>query len=140
MSDRILIDTSAWIVSFKKAGNNSLKQKVLEVLASLSAVTAPVIVLELLHGCRDKKEYEAMKSRMEALEMLPVNEAVWETAYPTGYDLRRKGITVPTIDILILSIAKVRNCTVLHHDKHFRPVAKYLGVTDLDYIDDKAIS
>ncbi len=136
MSDRILIDTSAWIVSFKKTGNESLKQKVVEALASLSAVTTPVIVLELLQGCRDKKEYEAMKSRMEALEMLPVNEAVWEAAYRAGYDLRRKGITIPTIDILILSIAKVHNCSVLHHDKHFKLVAKHLGVIALDFIDE----
>jgi len=136
MSDRILIDTSAWIVSFKKTGNESLKQKVVEALASLSAATTPVIVLELLQGCRDKKEYEAMKSRMEALEMLPVNEAVWEAAYREGYDLRRKGITIPTIDILILSIAKIYDCSVLHHDKHFKLVAKHLGVIALDYIDE----
>jgi hypothetical protein len=136
MSDRILIDTSAWIVSFKKAGNESLKQKVVEALASLSAATTPVIVLELLQGCRDKKEYEAMKSRMEALEMLPVNDDVWEAAYREGYDLRRKGITIPTIDILILSIAKIYDCSVLHHDKHFKLVAKHLGVIALDYIDE----
>jgi len=136
MSDRILIDTSAWIVSFKKTGNESLKQKVVGALASLSAVTTPVIVLELLQGCRDKKEYEAMKSRIEALEMLPVNEDVWASAYRAGYDLRRKGITVPTIDILILSIANVHNCSVLHHDKHFKLVAKHLGVGALDYIDE----
>jgi hypothetical protein len=136
MSDRILIDTSAWIVSFKKTGNENLKQKVVEALASLSAATTPLLVLELLQCCRDKKEYEAMKSRMEALEMLPVNEAVWEAAYRAGYDLRRKGITVPTIDILILSIAKVHGCSVLHHDKHFKLVAKHLGVIALDYIDE----
>jgi hypothetical protein len=136
MSDRILIDTSAWIMSFKKVGNESLKQKVVEALAALSAVTTPVIVLELLQGCRDRKEYEAMKLRMEALEMLPVNEDVWESAYWAGYNLRRKGITVPTIDILILSTAKVHNCSVLHHDKHFKLVAKHLGVIALDYIDE----
>jgi hypothetical protein len=136
MSDRILIDTSAWIMSFKKVGNESLKQKVVEALAALSAVTTPVIVLELLQGCRDRKEYEAMKLRMEALEMLPVNEDVWGSAYWAGYNLRRKGITVPTIDILILSTAKVHNCSVLHHDKHFKLVAKHLGVIALDYIDE----
>ena len=136
MSDRILIDTSAWIVSFKKTGNESLKQKVVEAIASLSAATTPVIVLELLQGCRDKKEYEAMKSRIEALEKLPVNDDVWEAAYRAGYGLRRKGITVPTIDILILSIAKVHGCSVLHHDKHFKLVAKHLGVIALDFIDE----
>ena len=77
-----------------------------------------------------------MKLRMEALEMLPVNEAVWESAYRAGYDLRRKGITVPTIDILILSIAKVHRCSILHHDKHFNLVAKHLGVIALDFIDE----
>jgi predicted nucleic acid-binding protein len=56
-------------------------------------------------------------------------------AYRAGYDLRRKGITVPTIDILILSIAKVHNCSLLHHDKHFKLVAKHLGVITLDFID-----
>src|SRR4030067_1185980 len=128
MTDRILIDTSAWIVSFKKTGNESLKQKVVEAIASISRATTPVIVLELLQVCGDKKEYEAMKSRIEALEKLPVNDDVWEAAYRAGYDLRRKGITVPTIDILILSIAKIYNCSVLHHDKHFKLVANNLGV------------
>ncbi len=108
MSDKILIDTSAWIVSFKKAGNEKLKERVVETLASLSAVTTNIIILELLQGCRDKKEYEAMKSRMEALEVQTMNEAVWETAYRVGYDLKRKGITVPTIDILISSLAKAQ--------------------------------
>jgi hypothetical protein len=28
----------------------------------------------------------------------------------------------------------------LHHDKHFRPAAKHLGVIALDHIDDKAIT
>jgi hypothetical protein len=77
-----------------------------------------------------------MKLRMEALEMLPVNEDVWGSAYRAGYDLRRKGITIPTIDILILSIAKVHNCSLLHHDKHFKLVVKHLGVIALDYIDE----
>jgi len=136
MSGKILIDTSAWIVSFKRAGNETLKQKVVEALSSLSAVTTHVIVIEMLQGCRDKKEYEAMKLRMEALEMLPVNEEVWETAYHAGYDLRRKGITVPTLDIIIVSTAKVHNASLLHHDKHFRHVAKHLGIVALDYIDE----
>ena len=134
MSDKILIDTSAWIVSFKKTGNENLKEKVMEALASLSAVTTNIIVLELLQGCRDKKEYEAMKSRMEALEVLTMNEAVWETAYRVGYDLKRKGITVPTLDILISSLAKAYGCLILHHDKHFRIIAKHIGISALDYM------
>lgn len=71
MKDKILIDTSAWIESFKRSGNEKLKEKVIEVLNSFSAVTTNIVILELLQGCRDREEYKAMQSRLEALENLP---------------------------------------------------------------------
>lgn len=100
-------------------------------------MTTNIIILELLQGCRSKEEYEAMQSRLEALENLPLNDKVWEIAYLTGYELRKKGITVPTIDIIIASIAKTYNCDLLHHDKHFRIIAKHLNITAIDFIGDE---
>jgi len=137
MKDKILIDTSAWIASFKKSGNKKLKEKVIEALSSFSAVTTNIIVLELLQGCRDKEEYNAMRSRLEALENLPLNDDVWQIAYITGYELRKKGITVPTIDIIIASIAKNYGCYLLHYDKHFRIIAEQLDIVTIDFLDEK---
>ena len=48
----ILVDTSAWIVSFKKAGSHDLKEFIRQAIVSGNAVTSPIIILELLQGCR----------------------------------------------------------------------------------------
>jgi predicted nucleic acid-binding protein len=53
--ERILVDTSAWIVSFKKAGDLRLKEFLKQSIVAGSAVTSPIIILELLQGCRSDK-------------------------------------------------------------------------------------
>ncbi len=83
MKDRILIDTSAWIESFRKTGNKSLQQLIIKTLDSSQIATTNIIILELLQGCRDKKEYAEMKMRLASLELLPVNGKVWDMAYNT---------------------------------------------------------
>lgn len=135
MKDRILIDTSAWIESFKKTGNKSLQQLIIKILDSSQVATTNIIILELLQGCRDKKEYADMKRRLESLELLPANGKVWEMAYYAGYNLKKNGITIPTIDLIIASIAKAYDYTLIHHDKHFRLVTKHLDISTIDFID-----
>jgi predicted nucleic acid-binding protein len=136
MPGRLLVDTSAWIVSFKKAGHEQLKKTIVAALDTLSVATTNIVVIELLQGCRNRNEYDAMHARLEALEALQITDAVWSLAYATGYELRRKGITtVPTVDILIAAIAKIHDCSLLHHDKHFRALAKHLHINAVDFID-----
>jgi len=136
MSGKLLVDTSAWIVSFRKTGNEKLKKSLIAALDSLSVATTNIIILELLQGCRNKNEYDAMTSRLNALETFPVSSDVWSLAYNTGYELRRKGITVSTVDIIIAAVAKTYNCSLLHHDKHFRPIAKHLHINAVDFVDE----
>ncbi len=136
MPAKLLVDTSAWIVSFRKAGHERLKKTLLGALDTLPVATTNIIVLELLQGCRDRKEYDAMHARFNALEMIQITDAVWSLAYATGYELRRKGVAVPTVDIVIAAIAKIHDCSLLHHDKHFRALAKHLHINALDCIDD----
>lgn len=134
MKDRVLIDTSAWIVSFRKSGHEKLKQQVVDTLNALSAVTTNIITMELLQGCRNDKEYKMMRSRLEALELLASNEEVWKIAYSAGYSLRKKGITVPSVDIIIASLAKAYDCTLLHHDRHFKLIARHLDIKTVDFL------
>ncbi|GJQ22701.1 MAG: PIN domain nuclease [Planctomycetia bacterium] len=136
MKDRILIDTSAWIESFKKTGNKNLQQLIIKTLDSSQVATTNIIILELLQGCRDKKEYAEMKLRLESLELLPANGKVWDTAYIAGYNLKKNGITIPTIDLIIASIAKAYGYTLIHHDRHFKLVTKHLDLSTVDCIDE----
>lgn len=134
MSDRILVDTSAWILSFKSSGNQRLKDYLRESLDSDRIVTANIIILELLQGCKDKKEYEALKSRIEVLTIYKLTEDVWSVAYETGFLMRRKGITVPTVDIIISSIAKRNNLTIFHHDNHLKIISREVGIKTVDFL------
>jgi len=135
MSGKVLIDSSAWIVSFKKRGNERLKQKIVESLDALSTVTTNIIILELLQGCRSREEFNNLYSRLSAFEVLPVNDEVWQVAYHAGYEMRKKGITIPTIDLIIASVARVHGCLLLHHDRHFRAVARHLRIATVDFLD-----
>jgi predicted nucleic acid-binding protein len=42
-----------------------------------------------------------------------------------GYDLRRAGLTIPTVDIMIAALALEYDCLLLHADRHFEQIAKH---------------
>ncbi len=121
----ILIDTSAWIASFKKAGNVELKELMRQAIVSGLAVTSPVIVLELLQGCRSVGERDALKIRLESLDILAVTSSVWEQAYELGFSLRRKGLTIPTADLIIAALAIENETLLLHHGEHFEMIVPH---------------
>jgi len=135
MSDKkIFADTSAWIVSFKKTGPQKLKDAMKDSIKKNRIVTAPFIILELLQGCRSREEFTSLKTRMESIEACSLKELDWEGIYNLGYTLRRKGLTIPTIDILISSICIQKGFTLLHHDRHFRMIAENSELDALDFL------
>jgi len=134
MKDSILADTSAWIASFRVGGNRDLKEHLRTSLDMDRLVTTQIVILELLQGCKDRKEFEALKSRMDVLPLYGVNENTWTLSYEAGYSLRRKGITVPTVDILICSIAREHGLTLLHHDEHIKVIARELDIPSVDFL------
>jgi predicted nucleic acid-binding protein len=121
----ILVDTSAWIVSFKKAGDHDLKEFMRQAIVYGHAVTSPVIILELLQGCRSIEERDSLRIKLESLDILPITPGVWERAYELGFSLRRKGITIPTVDLIIAALALENNTFLLHRDEHFEMMVPY---------------
>jgi hypothetical protein len=122
--DKILIDTSAWIASFKKAGDPQLKDFLKSSILSGMAVTSPIIILELLQGCRTVKEKDALKIKLESLDILSITQSVWEQAYDIAFSLRRKGVTIPTADLITAAAAIENKCMILHHDEHYEMIAR----------------
>lgn len=135
MSDKILVDTSAWILSFRRTGSLKLKEFLIEALDLDRVATSNIIVLELLQGAKTEKEYYLLKSRLDVLALYGISESTWNMAYKAGFQLRRKGITVPTADILISCIAKEHGLHLLHHDAHLKAAARELGVKAVDYLE-----
>lgn len=124
----VLIDTSAWIFALKKNSFLPLKNRIDALLREDIVVTFGMVKLELLGGTKTRKEFDRLKSRLEALYEISTDTILWGVASQLAFKLHRKGLTIPYTDILI-------TCAVLHSkailfdaDAHFDLLAKH---TDL---------
>jgi predicted nucleic acid-binding protein len=129
----ILIDTSAWVASFKKTGDEGLKEFMRQAVVSGLAVTSPIIMLELLQDCRSVGERDALRTKLESLDILPLNQDIWEQAYELGFSLRRKGLTIPTVDLIIAALAIGNKSLLLHHDEHYEMIVPHSPILQTKY-------
>lgn len=121
----MLIDTSAWIHALRRGGSPRPREAVGSVLAERRAATTGMIMLEVLGGTRNRKEYEELSEDLRALHYLPVTDEIWTAACLLSHETRRRGFHVPATDHLIASVAIAHRCRLLHADRHFDLLAKH---------------
>jgi predicted nucleic acid-binding protein len=124
MNKKILIDTSLWIEALKKDCHEKIKEMILKAIDDDSAFITGIIMVELLSGAGTLKKYEQLKNNLEAIIYLDTTADVWEKAAEIAFTLKRKGINVPSGDILIASVAIRYDVLLLHMDKHFELIGK----------------
>ena len=124
----VLIDTSAWVFALKKNFHPLVKKRIEEILMESEVAVTGVIELELLGGARNEKEYDRLKSRLDALSYIETTKELWDSASRLAFALKQRGVTVPYTDILISASALKDNAVLLHADAHFDAIAKH---TDL---------
>ena len=121
MKPDILVDTSAWIDYFNKTdsetGNN-----VEHILQNGRAVLAGIVLTEILQGAKIKEEFDAILESMLSLPILEASLTTWVEAGRISFALRKKGITIPTTDLIIASLALENNCSILTLDQHFQKI------------------
>ena len=121
MKGRVLIDTSIWIEFFNRDSSQPgdlLQQLLLEGRAA----TTGIILTELLQGAKLEKEFEAILSIVSAVPVLEATLDTWVQAGRISFGLRRKGITIPTTDLVIATIAIQNECQVFSLDPHFNKI------------------
>lgn len=123
-SGLVLIDTSAWIHALRKQAPESLAGLVRQIVLERRGATTGMIMLELLGGVRTEREYHALSEELGALHYLPTDPA-WHEAWRLSFELRRHGVTVPSADLLIASVAIEHDCTLFHADEHFALIQRY---------------
>jgi len=118
-----IVDTSAWIFALRKKPLPQLKMRIDQLLMLDIVKTFGMIRLEILGGTRTEEEFDRLKNRIGALEEISCDSELWESAGRLSFDLRRKGLTIPSTDILIASAALKSGSTLLHADSHFDIIA-----------------
>lgn len=114
----VLADTSIWIEYFNHRQSES-GEAVEDLLREGRVIITGIVVTELLQGARLKNEFDAILESILALPFLDATLNTWVEAGRISYSLRKRGVTVPTTDVIIASLAIERQCLLFSLDSHF---------------------
>ncbi len=127
----ILVDSSVWIDYFGGAitpQTNALHS----FLAQNEVLLGDLIVVEVLQGIRDDREFRTVQTMYRPFPMVAICEPEMATIAAGNYRiLRAKGVTVrKTIDTLIATRCILDGLPLLFSDRDFEPFVEHLGLVD----------
>lgn len=125
----IVVDTSVWVDYFNGAATP--KTDLLDdLLGRERIITGDLILAELLQGFRLERDFRAARallSRLEYRDMVGRDVAVDAARHYRA--LRARGITPrKTIDVLIGTFCLRNKLPLLHDDRDFEPMERWLGL------------
>jgi predicted nucleic acid-binding protein len=122
--DKVIIDTSAWIESFRPKANQRFHLLVKDLILQNRVLLPGIIKAELLRGAKTKNEFNRFADLLKGLTYLPVPETFWDKLAEFSFKLFRKGITVPLTDTYIALLCLENKASILHRDKHFDTISE----------------
>ncbi|HDZ23837.1 MAG TPA: PIN domain nuclease [Desulfobacteraceae bacterium] len=121
MKADVLVDTSIWIEYFNHRQSEN-GETVEDLLRKGRVVLTGIVVTELLQGAKLKNEFDAILNSILALPFLDATLNTWIEAGRIFYSLRKKGVTIPTTDVVLASLAKENQCLLFSLDSHFERI------------------
>lgn len=124
-----LVDTGVLIDYF--GGQENRESQLLDDLLAQGPppATCPIIVQEYLQGLTDPQEFALARADLDNFDQLPSPD--YQThirAAELHVQLRQQGITVPTVDTLIVTMAKVAGRSLLTRDHRQQELAQSIQV------------
>jgi len=123
-----LVDSSVWIEYLRPKGSPNVKERVRTILQKEEMVSCGIIVVEILRGAKNEKDFESLRESLMSLPQIPIDDTVIERASRWGFLLDRKGKVVSTSDLIIASAA-YKKARLLHSDRDFGTIA---SIVDLE--------
>ncbi len=117
----VIADTTVWIEFFNDP--ESEEKHVIDLLIDEDelALVGPVLT-ELLQGCRTMAEAGTVLDHLAALRFLETNVSIWRRAGEVSFSLRRKGTTLPLMDVIIAALALEHQAEIFTTDPHFQKI------------------
>jgi predicted nucleic acid-binding protein len=129
----ILVDSSVWIDYFN--GKKTPKTDWLDLsLGNITIIMGDLILTEVLQGFQSDDEFKIAKDLLLRLPFMAMGGQELALGSAMNYRLLRKqGITVrKTIDVMIGTFCIHYQLPLLHDDKDFDPMVKFLGLKIAD--------
>jgi predicted nucleic acid-binding protein len=124
-----LVDTSVLIDYF--AGIKCRETEILDELLEQgpAPATAGIIVQEYLQGLTDPTEFALAEADLKCFDRLPpADYSLHLVAAENHVKMRRRGVTIPTVDTLIVTMADTAGCALLTRDGRQKDLAGFLKV------------
>ena len=130
----MMVDTSVWIDYFN--GKNSEKTNILDVaLSEGDVVIGDLILLEILQGFRNDKDYNEARKNLIHLDIYELfGKEMIEKCSDNYRSLRKKGITIrKTADVIIATFCIENNMPLLFSDRDFLPFVEHLNLATVSH-------
>ena len=131
---KVLIDTSVWSLALRRRKENlsnnedKIVMELIELINESRAVIIGPIRQEILSGISSKKQFNQLKSKLNAFNDFPIISKDYEKAAEFSNKCRRKGIQGSHIDFLICSVAFDNDLSIFTTDKDFNLYAEHTGI------------
>ena len=119
-TESVLLDTSVWIDALRGKTSN-IVATTQELLKDDRVLTCGPVIFEIKRGLRPSERNRIMPL-FNALIRLPFDETVWDVAGDLDASLRKKGITIPPMDVIIAQVCLHHKVSLFTLDEHFRSV------------------
>ncbi len=130
-SDKVLVDTSAWIEFFRK--KDPYYRVVLELTDDARVCCVGIVLAELLQGAKSRKGFDVLKEFLYVFDFLPETIELWRKAGELSSLLRQKGKVVGLSDCYISVTASSNNAKLLTLDRHFEVIGKETGLNFYEF-------
>ncbi len=118
MANKFIVDTDVCIDFLK--GQEFAVSLIKDLLFSGNASLSILTYYELLKGVYSKKQEKAVKDFVEGFEIINIDNDIVEIGAKFYRDYRKKGITLSTIDCLIMATAKKYKLKIITRNvKHY---------------------
>lgn len=125
MKPEYFIDSSVWIPYFRE-GKSAYGELIDELVEDNRVHINGVVIAELLIGARSPAEIDRLSSALAGLKLIPSSRASFESAGRNGYELRKKGVSVPLTDVIIATDCIEHGLVLIESDKHYAVIAAHL--------------
>lgn len=125
----IVVDSSVWIAQLRGTDVATI-ERLLAIKDSKDILVGDLILLEILQGARSEPEARLIEKGLRQFPVRPMlNDKLLGKAAANYRVLRKRGVTIRnTVDIIIGTFCIEEDHILLHNDRDFDPIAKYLGL------------
>lgn len=125
----IVVDSSVWIAQLRRT-DFAIIERLLGIRDTKDILVGDLILLEVLQGARSEPEALLIEKGLRQFVVRPMlSDSLLGKAAANYRMLRKRGVTIRnTVGIIIGTFCIEENHTLLHNDRDFDPIAKYLGL------------